>query len=61
LSFLHAWLPRDQAAKVERALVSSSAPDAHSAVAPWRAAIEVLSRDAAAKLPRRQLETTNGR
>ena len=52
LSFIHPYLPRDQAAKVEKALVSSDVRGEHSSIDPWRAALEALSRDASAALPR---------
>jgi chromosome segregation ATPase len=52
LSFLHPSIARDQAAKIERTLASSEVRGTHPAVEPWRAALEALSRDAAAALPR---------
>jgi hypothetical protein len=51
LSFIHPHLPRDQAAKVEKALVSSDFRGEHPSVDSWRQAIEALSRDASAELP----------
>jgi hypothetical protein len=52
LSFLHPYIPRDQAAKVEKALVSSDVRGEHPSVDSWRRAIEALTRDANADLPR---------
>ena len=52
LSFLHPYIPRDQAAKVECELVSSDVRGEHPSVDSWRAALAELGRDAAAKLPR---------
>src|SRR6185437_10756687 len=42
LSFLHPYIPRDQAAKVEKALVSSDVRGEHPSVDSWRGAIEAL-------------------
>jgi len=52
LSLLHAWIPRDQVAKVEKALVSPENRSAHPAVARWKAALDALMADATAELPR---------
>ena len=52
LSFIHAWVPRSHAAKVERALAATHAHGAHPAVARWQMALEELARDAAAELPK---------
>jgi chromosome segregation ATPase len=52
LSFLHPWIPREQAARVERALAASNAQGPHPALDPWRRAVEALMADPTAELPR---------
>ena len=52
LSFLHSYIPRDQATKIEKALVSPKTRGEHSALAPWRASLDALSRSATAELPK---------
>ena len=52
LNFLHQWIPRAQAAKIERALAASPAHGPHPAVDTWCAAIESLMADATTELPK---------